>query len=175
MRLLPLLISVLLLCCACGTAKVYREPEKFFSLSFSAQRNGKTFKGNLNCTAADDIRIEFTDPGALRGFSVRTEKDGFSVNAFGIKDVLPPDILTSDAPLVLLTRAVSEAVFGQENTFEPNKKTGGFSVSFTSGGIPVRADFGEDGFLLSLNAPSVGFSAEFTKDVDKAAETDYNN
>ena len=136
-------------------------PQKAFTLLMTAELNGKSFAAALTCDTYESLSLSFTGPPELSGFSVRTEGDGFVIDAGGAEDAVPADGLRADAPLRLLFRAVKAAVFTNHGAFVRDGESGGYTADLTADGFPVTAAFDREGYLLTLTAP--GLTASFTR------------
>ncbi|MBQ6899103.1 MAG: hypothetical protein IJN70_08995 [Clostridia bacterium] len=134
-------------------------PRDFFSLSMKGEKDGKTFEADVICSSYEDIEIAFTYPGELSGFSVKTEGDGYSINAFGVPDERKSDEIKDTSLLNVIVRSIRLAVFTNHKSF--TKTENGFEADVIAETVKVKLGFSEDGYITYLSAPEAGFSAEF--------------
>ncbi len=134
-------------------------PRDFFNLSMKGKKDGKIFEADVICSSYEDIEIAFTYPEELSGFSVKTEGDGYNINAFGVPDERKSDEIKDTSLLNVIVRSIRLAVFTKHRTI--TKTENGFEADVTADTVNVKLDFSEDGYITYLSAPEAGFSAEF--------------
>ncbi len=161
-----LILFLMLSSCENAVKSKEFEPVRSFSLHMTAQKNGKEFGADVIMSDYENIEIAFTHPEELKGFSVVTTADGFSVNVFGIPDEISDYEINSESLLNILIKAVRLSVFASPDTFTDNGDT--VTAAVTADSIPVSVTFSEDGYLKEINAQSANFYAQFEKSVDKS-------
>ena len=134
-------------------------PRQFFNIHMTADKNGAVFEADVVCSSYEDIKIAFTSPKELSGFSVTTVGDGYSINAFGVPDELKSADIKDTSLLNVLVRSIKLAVFTNHGTFTETEN--GVEAYVTAESVNVRLIFDKDGYISFLEAPDIGFSAEF--------------
>lgn len=157
-----LIISLIL--SSCGEKAFTREfsPEKSFTVHMAAEKDEKKFEADITCTGSEDIKISFTYPEELSGFSVSTEEDGYKVNVFGLTEEVTDRELNNASLLNVLIKTLRTSVFSNHGLFTEEEDA--FTANLTIDGIPVFVCFGKDGFLRSISAETLNFSAQFEID-----------
>ena len=159
---LILIISLIFSSCSKKAALREFSPEKSFSLHMKAEKDGKNFEADITCLNSEDIKIAFTFPGELSGFSVTTEKDGYAVNIFGLTDELTSAEINNASLLNILTKALKTSVFTNHGLFTADEN--GYNANLTIDSIPVSVSFSPDGFLQKITCETLNFSAQFEID-----------
>ncbi len=131
----------------------------------TALKNNKIFEAQVKCNNYESIEISFTAPEELQGFSVEATEDGYSVNVFGIPDEISRYEINTNSLINVLVKSVKLAVFTNHGAF--TQKNGYIEAQLSVDDIPVTVTFTEDGYLQSIKAQAIDFSAEFEKSVDK--------
>ncbi len=134
-------------------------PMQFFSIHMTADKEGKTFEADIICSSYEDIKIAFTYPEELSGFSVETSGDSYNINAFGVPDKLKTDEIKDSSLLNVLVKSIKLAVFTNHGTFTEGEN--GIEASVTADSVNVKLVFDEEGYIAALDAPDIGFSAVF--------------
>lgn len=127
-----------------------------------AEKDEKLFEADITCLNSEDIKISFTYPKELSGFSVCTEGDGYKVNVFGITDEVAGKEINNASLLGVLTKTLKTSVFTNHGLF--TEAENGYSANLTIDGIPVSVSFSEEGFLQKLTSETLNFSAQFEID-----------
>ena len=140
-------------------------------MAVTAEINGKTFAGQLNCESYVSLALSISAPEELSGLSVRTEEGGYRIDVDGMTDDLPRGLLPAGSPLLLLFDGVRTAVFTNHGAFARDKETGGYTAALTVDGQPVTVSFTEDGLLLSLTADGIRAAFAAPGDRDERAES----
>lgn len=146
---------------SCGKDMFQKEfsPRQFFTVHMTADKNGKTFEADIICSSYEDIKIAFTYPKELSGFSVETSGDSYSINAFGVPDELKSDEIKDSSLLNVLVKSIKLAVFTNHGTFTEGEN--GIEAAVTADSVNVKLIFDEEGYITALEAPDIGFSAVF--------------
>ncbi len=125
----------------------------------SAQKGDKSFGADIVCNGYNDIKIMFTYPEELSGFTITAREDGFSVNAFGIIDEIAEEELNKASLLHVLVDTIRTTVFTNHGKFESSSECQ--KADLIIGNTPVSVTFSEDGYLTGMDAPTMDFSAVF--------------
>ena len=160
----PLLFLCLVMTFASCSGKLLRkdpEPARTFTVRFSASRADSVFEGELSCYDRNDIRIAFTAPAPLEGFSVKTDGERYLVDAYGVPDCFRFEEAGTDSLLNVLISSLRAAVYTNGGTFVRDRETGGFHAEITVENVTVTVCFGENGIPVSLEAPGIGLSVRF--------------
>lgn len=134
-------------------------PRQFFNIHMTADKKGTVFEADVICSSYEDIKIAFTYPEELSGFSVETKGDSYSINAFGVPDELKSNDIKDTSLLNVLIRSIKLAVFTNHGTFTETEN--GVKAEINAESVNVDIVFDKEGYITSLNAPDIGFSAEF--------------
>lgn len=134
-------------------------PQQTFVLEMTAQKGDKTFGADITCNGYNDIKISFTYPEELSGFTITADEDSFSVNAFGIIDEITEAELNKSSLLHVLTETVRTTVFTASEKFEADGDS--LKADLTIGNTPVSVTFSREGYLTGMEAPTMDFSAVF--------------
>ena len=134
-------------------------PRQFFSIHMTADKEGTVFEADVICSSYEDIKIAFTSPQELSGFSVETNGDSYSINAFGVPDELKSNEIKDTSLLNVLIRSIKLAIFTNHGTFTETEN--GVTATVTAESVNVDIVFDKEGYITSLKAPDIGFSAEF--------------
>lgn len=103
------------------------------------------------------MRLTFTAPDTLAGFSVRYTPEGYRCDILGTEDVIPEDIILEDSCVKLFFDSVREALF---TVNELRRKADGNYAAVLSGG-KYEAIYGKDGAPEHIIASDGDFSASF--------------
>ncbi len=141
------------------------QPVKSFCVHMKAQKNNKEFEAEIKCNNYESIEISFTAPEELKGFSIETTQDGYSVDVFGIPDEMSQYEINTDSLINILVKSIKLAVFTNHGAF--TEKENSVEARLSVDNIPVIVAFSDDGYLLSTEAQNIDFSAVFEKSVDK--------
>lgn len=141
------------------------EPVKTFCVYMKAKKSNKEFEALIKCNNYESIEISFTAPDELKGFSIETAENGYSVDVFGIPDEMSQYEINTDSLINILVKSIKLAVFTNHGAFTKTEK--GVEAMLSVDDIPVSAAFSSDGYLLSIKAEDIDFFAEFEKSVDK--------
>ena len=154
-------LFLLLLLASCGASSKGNaySPEQTFTVGMSAQKDGKNFEADIICDGYNDIKIMFTSPEELSGFTVTAGENGFNVNAFGIIDEISSAELNKASLLYILTETLRTAVFTNHGKFK--ESADGYSAELMISNTPVSVTFSEDGYITQMTAPTMDFSAVF--------------
>lgn len=125
----------------------------------SAEKDGKTFGADIICNGYNDIKLSFTYPEELSGFTITAGEDGFQVNAFGIIDEISEEELNKASLLHVLTDTVRTTVFTNHGKFKSSNH--GRTADLIIGNTPVSVTFSDEGYLTAMEAPTLDFSAVF--------------
>ncbi len=124
-----------------------------------AIKNSQEFEADIKCLGENDITLAFTVPKELSGFQVKTDESGYTVNIFGIVDEVTKQELNNNSLLNVLIEALRLSVFTNHGLF--TEKEDCYEANLTIDGLPVYVTFGKDGYIRSLSAQTLNFSAEF--------------
>lgn len=134
-------------------------PRQFFNIHMTADKEGTVFEADIICSSYENIKIAFTYPEELSGFSVETKGDSYSINAFGVPDEMKSNDIRDTSLLNVLVRSIKLAVFTNHGTFTQTEN--GMEAFVTAESVNVKFVFDKEGYISSLSAPDIGFSAEF--------------
>lgn len=157
-------LLVLLLLCSCSAKQLLPssfEPQKSFSVHMSADKNGVTFKADVTCASYEDIRLSFTSPEALNGFTVKASQGAYSIDAYGIDDCIGYNEINEQSFLNVLVNGLKTAVYTNEGPFKKNRAEGTYTSSFIVQDVPVSVVFDREGYPVRLTAPDIGLSVLF--------------
>lgn len=170
LSVLLVLSFLMLILTSCEKEKTFSKdffPERAFSVHMKATKNDKLFEADIICRTYEEIEIAFTYPKELSGFNVKTTEDGYTVNVFGVPDELTKEELKDSSLLNVLVEAIRISVFTNHGMFREEEDC--YKASLAVDGTPVSVTFSKDGYLRSITADSLGFSAELSQiTVDKA-------
>ena len=154
-------LAVIFLFSGCGKSASQKSftPQKSFSVHMSGDKGGKLFETDIVCSSPNKIKISFTYPEELSGFTVESAEGGYDINIFGIIDSITKEELQNDSLLNILFSTLKKTVYGNEVNFSADEN--GFSATAVIDSIPVSVSFSEDGIIQSMSVPSIDFSAEF--------------
>lgn len=124
-----------------------------------ATKDSQEFEADITCLGENEITLSFTYPKELSGFKVSTDENGYSVNIFGITDKVTESEINNNSLLNVLTEALRLSVFSNHGLFTENDDS--YEANLTVDGIPVSVSFGNDGYIRSLSASTLNFSALF--------------
>lgn len=127
-----------------------------------AEKDEKQFEADVTCLNSEEIKISFTYPKELSGFSVCTEGDGYKVNVFGLTDEVSDGEINNASLLNVLIKTLKTSVFTNHGLFTEEEDS--FTANLSIDGIPVFVSFGKDGFLQNLSSETLNFSAQFEID-----------
>ena len=152
---------VLTVLTSCNTAEFIRDfmPEKSFTVKMKAIKSNQEFEADIICNNSEDITISFTYPKELSGFSVKTSENGYTVNAFGVPDEISQTELNDSSLLNVLIKSLQLSVFSNHGLF--TKTDDGYEANITVDSIPVFVSFGKNGYIRTLKADTLSFSAQF--------------
>lgn len=156
-----ILFSALLLFSACGMPSFIRDfiPEKSFTVHMKAIKNSQEFEADISCLNENAITISFTVPKELSGFKVTTAENGYTVNIFGIIDEVTGQEINSNSLLNVLVEAIRVSVFTNHGLF--TEKDDYYEANLSIDSVPVYVTFGKDGYIRSVSAQTLNFSAQF--------------
>ncbi len=124
-----------------------------------ATKGEKKFEADIICKSYADIKIAFTYPEELSGFSITADENGYNVNAFGVPDILENDEINDDSLLNVLISGIRAVLFSNHDSFSEQET--GYTATLSVDGIPVSFNFSEDGYITLIDAPTINFSAMF--------------
>lgn len=153
----------MLILTSCEKEKAFSKdffPERAFSVHMKATKSDKAFEADIICRTYEDIEIAFTYPKELSGFNVKTNSEGYTVNVFGVPDELTEDEIKDNSLLNVLVQTIRISVFTNHGMFRESEDC--YTASLAIDGTPVNVVFSKDGYLRSLTANSLAFSAEFS-------------
>ena len=126
-----------------------------------AEKSDKCFEADITCLNSEDIKLAFTFPKELSGFSVQTGGDGYKVNVFGLQDEVTGEEINNASLLNVLIKTIQLSVFTNHGLFTETEN--GCTANITVDGIPVTVSFTKDGFLQEMICETLNFSAQFEK------------
>ena len=155
------MLSLALILSSCEKNIFNREfsPVKEFALSMEATKGDKKFEADIICRSYADIKIAFTYPEELSGFTITADENGYNVNAFGVPDILDGDEVNDDSLLNVLVSGIRAVLFSNHGSFA--KTENGYTAELSVDSVPVSFNFSEDGYITKINAPAINFSAVF--------------
>ena len=156
-----IVFSAILILCSCAEPTFIKDflPEKSFTVHMKAVKNSQEFEADITCLGENDITLSFTVPKELSGFKVTTDENGYTVNIFGIVDEVTKQELNNNSLLNVLIETLRLSVFANHGLFI--KKDDFYEASLTIDAIPVYVTFTESGFIRSISADALNFSAQF--------------
>jgi len=168
-------VIILSFLCACSQLQPFSSfsPYSEFSLEMDAQKGESEFSATLNAVDAYNISLLFHTPSQLDTFQITLTPEGYSVNAYGINDALPPEYIGENSLLDIIFSSIQTFIYSDFSDFKKDRQSGNYTAEITVNNTLVSAVFTPDGYLLSLSAPDKAFSATFTNtqtDIDKQQE-----
>ncbi len=136
-------------------------PQGSFSVHMKAKKGEALFEADIDCFSYNDITLTFTYPEELSGFAVSSSENAYIINIFGVNDIMSEEEISKTSLLNILFNTIRISVFSNHGQFK--KADSGFSAALTVDDIPISVTFSEDGYLTSISAEAINFSAEFQK------------
>lgn len=152
-------LTLILSSCEKDIFKKDFSPVKEFTLSMEATKGDKKFAADIICRSYADIKIAFTYPEELSGFTITADENGYNVNAFGVPDILEKDEINDDSLLNVLISGIRAVLFSNHDSF--SEEENGYTAALSVDGVPVSFNFSKAGFITAMAAPTINFSAVF--------------